>query len=293
MSKEEKMQKKIMEEISKKTYNNKEDLQQVLNNINENLFLNNFDFDDENNDEYRSDDILEQAREAVSKKQAKELAKKALIIYPDNIDAMCYLANFENTLEKKLYKYNKAINRAEEILNKKNLFGDDSIGYFWGMMETRPYMRARCGKVEILLELKKYEEAMLEVEDILRLNRQDNLDMRYTLMNLYCLMNKYDELNSLFAKFQEISTHVLFTKCVMYFKQNNMTELKKSLKDLKSSNKYIIDLLIGKIRCPIKYSEYYTLGSIEEAALVIEDGYYLIENNVQFIEYLHKEFENA
>lgn len=290
MSKVEKIQNQIVEEISKNSYNNKEELQNILNNINSKLFSNNFEFADEDNDEYRSDDILEKAREADSKKQAKELAKKALIIYPDNIDAMCFLANFENTLEKKLYKYDKAINRAEEILKKKNLFDNDSIGYFWGMIETRPYMRARCGKVEILLELKKYEEVILEVEDILRLNKQDNLGMRYTLMNLYCLMNKYDELNSLFEKFPETCTHVLFTKCIMFFKQNNMKELKENLKYLRDSNKYIIDLLIGKIKCPMTTSEYYSLGSIEEAVLVIEDGYYLIENNVSFIEYLKMEF---
>ena len=202
---------------------------------------------------------------------------------------MVFLADFESTEERKLIKYNKIIDRASELLKKDNYF-EDSVGYFWGIIETRPYLRAKAGRIRVLLNLEKYDEAIKECEDILRLNNHDNMGIRYTLMNLYCLLGKYDELNIFYKKYKEETAYMLFPLAIMYYKQVKKEKSLKILKDLNKCNKYIIDLLIGKCKKPNKYPEYYSFGSIEEAVLVIEAAEYLLKNNQEFINFVSKEY---
>ena len=40
------------------------------------------------------------------------------------------------------------------LLEKDNMFEEDNIGAFWGILETRPYMRAKHNKLLCLLNLK-------------------------------------------------------------------------------------------------------------------------------------------
>ncbi|KAF1984134.1 hypothetical protein K402DRAFT_150694 [Aulographum hederae CBS 113979] len=58
---------------------------------------------------------------------------------------------------------------------------ENSIGHFWGILETRPYMRARYGLVEAMLEIKTFEAAETaydDMRDMLRLCRSDNMGIR-------------------------------------------------------------------------------------------------------------------
>ena len=68
-------------------------------------------------------------------------------------------------------------------MTPSNLF-EEHAGHFWGILETRPYMRARYGLVETLLKVKTYaavEAAHGHVTDILRLCRSDNMGVRDVL----------------------------------------------------------------------------------------------------------------
>lgn len=58
---------------------------------------------------------------------------------------------------------------------------EEHAGHFWGIYETRPYMRARYALVEALLKIKTYaavETALNHLLDMLRLCRGDNLGVR-------------------------------------------------------------------------------------------------------------------
>lgn len=61
-----------------------------------------------------------------------------------------------------------------------NLF-EEHAGHFWGIMETRGYMRARYALVEALLKIKTYAAAEAvhgHLMDMLRLCRGDNMGVR-------------------------------------------------------------------------------------------------------------------
>ena len=68
---------------------------------------------------------------------------------------------------------------------------DEYVGHFWGVTETRPYMRTRRGLASCLWSMGDTDAAVEHYHEMLRLNPNDNQGIRYEL--LYCLLEKKDE----------------------------------------------------------------------------------------------------
>lgn len=52
----------------------------------------------------------------------------------------------------------------------ENVF-ETMAGYFWGLLETRPYMRARYAHIETLLKVKTFEAVQVALEHLMDLHR--------------------------------------------------------------------------------------------------------------------------
>lgn len=290
MKETEKIFKKMEEYLKQFDFENDEQkeikIQEFIQKLNNDDLEINFD-----NPKFESDDLLEEAYYASSKTKAIRLAKKALEIYPDNIDAECFIANFEENQIKKLKKYEVIIEKATEILKKDDMFNEENIGYFWGMVETRPYMRARNHKITILMDLGRYSEAVEECEDMLKLCENDNLGIRYTLIGLYCLLERFDECKKLYDMFKEYSAFMLFPMAIMYYKMGDYKKAKKFIRETKQINEYIYKILTNEtgIINNSEEIEYYAPGSIEEASIIINDLLYLLGSVPSFIIFMEIE----
>lgn len=65
---------------------------------------------------------------------------------------------------------------------------ENSVGHFWGILNTRDYMRARYAFVEALLKIKTLDAVKFSaghLRDMLRLCRSDNMGVRSLLPALY------------------------------------------------------------------------------------------------------------
>lgn len=72
-------------------------------------------------------------------------------------------------------------NHPGDLMTPSNLFGEEHAGHFWGILETRTYMRNRYAVVEALLKIKTYaavDAAHTHLMDMLRLCRGDNMGLR-------------------------------------------------------------------------------------------------------------------
>ena len=165
--------------------------------------------------EFKSEELLDEAYEAETEKEARRLAKKALEVYPDNIDAQTFLANMEENPINRLKKLDWAIENARKLLEKEGYFEEDNIGAFWGILETRPYMRARNFRVETLVFLGRYRESVKECEELLKLCEGDNLGIRYKLIGLYCYLEEFDKCEKIFKKYDEESAFMLLPISIM------------------------------------------------------------------------------
>lgn len=68
-----------------------------------------------------------------------------------------------------------------------------AIRRFWGILETRPYMRALMGLAQTLVELGRVNEALAQFRELLRLNPNDNQGVRYPLLSELVRAQREDE----------------------------------------------------------------------------------------------------
>ena len=107
-------------------------------------------------------------------------------------------------------KHCNAIKKAQKTLDAEeirlcNIQGDfmtpdrlfeDHVGHFWGIMETRHYMRKRFGLVEALLKIDTYAAVIAahdHLMDMLRLCRSDNMGVRSHLAPLKLRLGRDQE----------------------------------------------------------------------------------------------------
>lgn len=84
--------------------------------------------------------------------------------------------------------YRTAYEHARETLGSES----PNAYYWWGELETRPYMRARQGLGWVYWQMGRYDEALAEYEALLRLNPNDNQGVRYLIGPLHQLAGDLD-----------------------------------------------------------------------------------------------------
>jgi hypothetical protein len=103
-------------------------------------------------------ELIFDAWDSADRRKRIALAKEALALSPLCADAYALLAQESaKSLDERLDLYRQAVAAGEKALGKA-CFRDD-VGHFWGLVETRPYMRARQGLAEALWEKGEKGEA--------------------------------------------------------------------------------------------------------------------------------------
>lgn len=80
----------------------------------------------------------------------------------------------------------------------------ENLGHFWGILSTRPYMRAMEGLAHTQWELDQREESLKTYRELLRLNPNDNQGIRYVVMDLLLEMGRDDEARKLLSKYKGV-----------------------------------------------------------------------------------------
>ncbi len=133
----------------------------------------------------RAQELVYQAWESPEHGERIRLAMEALKVSRECADAYVLLAQeAAETVEQALDLYRRGVEAGERALGPR-AFQEDR-GHFWGVVETRPYMRAREGLAACLWQTDERGEAVEHYEEMLRLNPNDNQGIRYRL--LACLL---------------------------------------------------------------------------------------------------------
>jgi tetratricopeptide (TPR) repeat protein len=187
-----------------------------------------------------ADDFLELAEEAPTKAQAEKYIKKALELEPDNMDAVsASLDLIEDDSTWEYYqKLSEAVKNGAKLMEKKGFMDENSIGEYWGILETRPYMRLLNRYAEFMAEAGMMSLAAREYEEMIRLSENDNLGVRYSLMHVYAFLEQEEpalELHKRYDGYEE--TQMLLPLSVLYFKRGDFDKAEDYLKRLCATNK--------------------------------------------------------
>jgi len=217
---------------------------------------------------YDAQEVMYDAWDEPNRSKRIKLAKKALKISPDCADAYVLLAqDTAATGEQALKLYQSGVDAGRRALGE-DFFNDPSnIGYFWGILETRPFMRAVQGMATTLWELNRYDEAMELYRELLRLNPDDNQGNRYLLLDLLMEIDRIEDVERLLEDYREDWTaDWAYSQALLsYRKHGDSRKPKQALKQALQVNQHVADYLTGKKRIPAVDFPYITMGGEDEA----------------------------
>jgi len=189
-------------------------------------------------------DFLDMAYEAESEQDALKYAKKALQLDKNCLDAEVMIVELTATdIEDLKLKYEKLITKTENYLKGADIMIDENIGHFWGIVETRPYMRLRYSYVNLLIDQGKFKMAIKECEELLVLSENDNLGARYKLFSLYAFLEDEVNVSKLYKRYkEEPSSQMLLAVIALYYKLDNYKKAESYLKKLCAINKEVAEV---------------------------------------------------
>lgn len=217
---------------------------------------------------YEAQQLFYDAMQAGTLKEQDKLIHRALKLDPTNVDALLYCAR-EGKLgpELQIEVLRKIVSLGEKNLGPK-IF-KDMVGGFWGVLETRPYMRARHALAEALREEARFAEAIAESEAMLKLNPNDNQGVRYNLLACYLTINRLDGAERLFAKYKEFAFNAMFAwgRVLERLLVGDSAGAKKGLAVARKQNRYMEAYLTGRRKLPKDKDvpDSYAPGSKDEA----------------------------
>ncbi len=214
----------------------------------------------------RAQDLIYEAFETESSRKRVQLAKKALKVSPDCADAYVLLAEEDaGSLEEARELYQKGVEAGERALGREMF--EEEAGHFWGILETRPYMRARQGLAVCLWELGQREEAIEHYREMLDLNPGDNQGIRYELAGWLLDEELDEELGELLQRYEEdASAFWVYTRALWRFrKEGDTEEATAALKEAIETNPYVPLYLLGHKSLPGALPELIGFGDESEA----------------------------
>jgi tetratricopeptide (TPR) repeat protein len=194
------------------------------------------------------------------------LARQALAISPDCADAYLLLAKeTASSAEEARELLEQGVAAGERALGHEP-FKED-VGHFWGIFETRPYMRARAALAETLWALDRREEAVEHHRALLRLNPNDNQGLRDRQAEWLLWLERYEELDALFAAYEEdAAASLAYCKALAAFRREGASpKADQLLGDAREVNPHVVAFLTGRKALPKRLPDYVGFGDESEA----------------------------
>ncbi len=214
---------------------------------------------------FQAQDLMYEAFEAQGARPVA-LAREALAISPDCTDAYLLLAEeTASSLEEARELLEQGVAAGERALGPEPF--EEDVGHFWGLIETRPYMRARAALAETLWAFGRRDEAVEHQRELLRLNPNDNQGVRYRQAEYLLALLRYEELDELFAAYEDDGAAAFaYTKALAAFRrQGDSSESRGLLAEARELNPHVPAYLSGRKRLPARLPDYVGFGDASEA----------------------------
>lgn len=232
-------------------------------------------------------DILEKAQYAKNEQEAIKLAKKAYEKSSECFDAILFQCDLEKNGIKKMKLLDEGLEVEKNRLMKEKYFDKENIGHFYGIFETRPYIRGLIIKAEYLLEKGKLRQAESVCKEILRLNENDNMGARHLLMAIYAVLEEENSMLKLYKKYPAEDLEMLFPLFALYYKIGNDKKAKEYLNRVNKCNSNFVKLFNGTIKKSDKVEPgYYIMGDSSEIFMYLKRYDYLMVTMPKLHEYV-------
>jgi len=215
----------------------------------------------------RAQKVIYKAWDARTPAQRIKLAHQALRISPLCTDAHVLRAQHAKPgSDDELEAWETALATGQLMLGEEAFEND--VGMFWGLLETRPYMRACLGLAQALWQRDRREEAVEHLQAMLELNPGDNQGVRYLLANWLLALDRDSDLTKLLKAYAgEESPAMSFSAALGAFRRvGDTVASRKLLAKAIKANGHVPAFLLGDQAVPRTRAPWYSPGDANEAA---------------------------
>ena len=218
----------------------------------------------------QAQDLVYRAFEARGRRRI-QLARKALELSADCADAYVVLAEESYAAEGAGALYEQGVAAGERALGP-DVFAQEA-GHFWGIVGTRPYMRARLGLAHNLEELGRPDEAIEHYRELIRLDAGDHQGVRYALLAALLLAGRDAETAALLEQFGDEPTALWrYGRALAVFRREGDSRAARDcLRTALRTNRHVPQYLTDEGDWPGLEPTSYVLGSREEAVICDSD----------------------
>jgi len=235
--------------------------------------------------EERAQELVYRALEVEGRLRVK-LAREALRLWPDCADAWVVRAEEMPDPGRQVEFYRQAVAAGERALGPKP-FAED-VGHFWGILQTRPYMRARNGLAGALWATGQSDEAITHWQDLLRLNPGDNQGVRDILVPRLIELRRDEEAEAVLTGYPEDRSAMLsYSRALVEYRRSGDGDAAQATLEIAvRGNPHVIKYLTGGTAMPQFLPASYRLGSEDEAQLAaaaLAPAWQASENAVEWL----------
>ncbi len=218
---------------------------------------------------YQAQEIALDAMEATSEAAARKLAKRALRLDPDCVDALVVLSDVDaRTPIDRIEGLQKAVAAGKRSLGAA--FFRQNKGHFWMLIQTRPYMRVLETLGGEMAAFGMNLDAIAIYEEMLALNPNDNQGVREPLLGLYLAVNDVIGAGKLLKRYKEDpSACFAWGRVIERLMAEDHTGAEAAFRKAMQANPFVVRQLTGREPVPRGLPDLYELGSVEEATLCL------------------------
>ena len=217
--------------------------------------------------------LMFDAMESKKKSQRIKLANKALDLSPLCADAYLMLAHdLAETDDEHLDLLLSAASAGEGAMELRG-YGNRA-GEYWGIIETRPYMRALHDLGLAFFRRNEMQEAKEVFQRMLKLNPNDNQGVRYCLLEILVQLGDVKSGLKLHKKYKnEHSAFWSFGGALLAFMENgDGPDANLKLVKAQEINAHVTAYLSGQKKLPKQLPGFYSPGQDNEAQSYLEDA---------------------
>ncbi len=240
---------------------------------------------------WRAQELAYDALETGDPQEAMRLVLEALNLDPQCTDAQRLMVSMlPATLENKIQLMTEVVETAERNFGEE--FFRANTGHFWGLIGTRPYMRAKLHLAELLVEAGRLEEGIAVYARILELNEHDNLGVRYPLSALYLACGQTERTSKLLSRFPEEEEDMgafAWARVLERWQAGKLDEAAAGLARARRVNRFLEKYVSGASKPPGEAPEFIGIGDESEAQAYAAPLSLAAEASPGFREWLRKQ----
>lgn len=237
---------------------------------------------------WQAQELVYDAMDAPDLMTALELVHRALNLDPGCTDAQRLMVELSGVEpDNRIHLLREVVSRAEEGFGPE--FISENTGHFWGVLETRPYMRALQSLADASAKAGRLEDAVQTYERMLVLNPNDNQGVRYALLGLYLALRRRESAAKLFEQYPdeaEFSAAFAWGQVLERWLADAFEEAGQALASARRQNPFVERYLTGRKRLPESLPATYSPGDDSEAQIAADQLAPAISNSPEFVAWL-------